>query len=322
MSEIDDLIKEIKNKLLSSECDIVECLKKGRYIAKYFNDMEILNWIESELKGYTRVHLRDLPAYRKIKAGIYQDRIEQIPLGLEVLRRTSKDVKKQIDFPYPLSIEDVIIRSKETNDFCELTNYVDTPKYKGQINLLINISEFLKIIMELNLKLSDYIQEKAISMSNISEETPLMNIFNKFHEVAKHLELRYENRETLSIEDEYDAQDLLNALLHLDFTIVKKENYNPSFAGKDSRIDFFLRLNKIGIEVKNVRDKAHAKKIDKEIIDDKAKYSNNQDIKDLYFFIYDPNFFILNREEFVMDLEKDTPKQFDKVKIIIKPNLS
>ncbi len=68
MAEINDIIKDANEKLLSSDCDIVECLKRARYIAKYFNDIDILNWIENELKGYTEGYLRDLPSYRKIKA--------------------------------------------------------------------------------------------------------------------------------------------------------------------------------------------------------------------------------------------------------------
>ena len=91
--------------------------------------------------------------------------------------------------------------------------------------------------------------------------------------------------------------------------IIQKEAklINPSFANKDSRIDFFLRLENIGIEVKKVRDKSHAKTLSEEIIEDKAKYSNNKEITELYFFIYDPNTFLLNREEFILDLEKDIP---------------
>ena len=102
---------------------------------------------------------------------------------------------------------------------------------------------------------------------------------------------------------------------------MKKEEYNPSFAGKKSIIDFFLRLENIGMEVKKERDKTYTEKLSGEIIDDKAKYSNNKKIKEIYFFIYDPDSLILNREEFITDLEKDKPKQFDKVKIIIKPGL-
>ena len=109
--------------------------------------------------------------------------------------------------------------------------------------------------------------------------------------------------------------------MQIEFGIIKKEEYNPSFSGKNPRIDFFLRLENIGIEVKKVRDKDHAKNLGEEIIEDKEKYSNNKELTELYFFIYDPNTFLLNREEFIVDLEKNIPKQFDKVKVIIKPEL-
>ncbi len=321
MSEIYKIINDVNERLLSSDCDIIECLKKARYVTKYFNDIDTFTWIENELKGYSEGYLGDLPPYRKVKAGIYEEKIQHIPLGFDVARRTTKDVKKFIDFPFPLNIEDVILRSREKEGVCELTHYVDEPQFKGQVNLIVNVSEFKRIIIDVNLKLSDYIQDKLISIKKVPLETPLMKLFNKFHGVAKNLEERHDNREMLVIRDEYDTQDLLNALLHIEFDIVKKEEYNPSFAGKKSIIDFFLRLENIGIEVKKVRDKTHAKKLGEEIIDDKAKYSNNKEIKELYFFIYDPDSFILNREEFIIDLEKDKPKQFEKIKIIIKPEL-
>ena len=45
-----------------------------------------------------------------------------------------------------LSIEDVILRSKEKNGICKLIHYVDEPQLKGEFNLIINASEFKKII--------------------------------------------------------------------------------------------------------------------------------------------------------------------------------
>ncbi len=60
---------------------------------------------------------------------------------------------------------------------------------------------------------------------------------------------RYENRETLKIEDEYDVQDLLHALLLLYFDDVRAEDY----AGKSSRMDFLLKNERVVIEVKKTR---------------------------------------------------------------------
>lgn len=310
-----DTIKEINDKLLSSDYDIVECLKKARYVAKYYNDPATFSWIENELKGYEKSE--DLPKYRVILALVYRTVVETHPVGWgQVVRRKYDDVYDSIEYGYYSSIETIIDKSKEERN--KLYFYL---KKSGSIPIIIRGQDMKKIIMEVNLLLSDYIQDKLSNIKKIPLETPLMNIFNNFHLVAKNLEERHENRKTIIINDEYDAQDLLNALLLMEFDIVKKEEYNPSFARKDSRIDFFLRLENIGIEVKKVRDKTHAIKLDKEIIEDKTKYSNNKEITELYFFIYDPNSYLLKREEFIIDLEKDKPEQFKKVKIIIKPEL-
>ena len=129
-----------------------------------------------------------------------------------------------------------------------------------------------------------------------------MKIFNRFHRVAKKLEKRYNNRETIVINDEYDTQDLLYGLISVEFDSIQAEEYGPRFTGKRSRIDFFLKLENIGIEVKKVRDKDHAKKLNEEIIIDKEYYSNNPNINQLYFFIYDPNSLLLIREDFLFKI--------------------
>lgn len=41
MAEIEQLIKQVEEKLSSSDTDILECLKKARIIAKYYNDLNI-----------------------------------------------------------------------------------------------------------------------------------------------------------------------------------------------------------------------------------------------------------------------------------------
>ncbi len=315
MLTINDTLKEINEKLVSSDCNIVECLKKVRYIAKYYNDTSTLKWIENELKGYD--NSEDLPEYRTVLILMYQTVFETHPIGLgQFVRRKYDDVFDSVKYPFMNSIEEIVAKSNKERNKVEI--YL---KNSGLIPVIILGNEMKRIIMQINLLLSDYIQEKLLDVEKVPYRTPLMKIFNKFHIVAKHLEERYNNRKTIKINDEYDTQDLLNALLKLEFDIVKKEEYNPSFANKNSRIDFFLRLENVGIEVKKVRDKAHVKSLDKEIIEDKAKYSNNKEINELYFFIYDPNLDLIKREEFIADLEKDKPNQFKLVKIIVKPEL-
>lgn len=154
--EIRDIIENLNFSLLNSDCDIVECLKKARYVAKHFNESEMLEWIEDELNGYSNKLLGDLPSYRKIKALMY-----------------TRNGMKPCDFRYPLSIEDVILRSKEESELYRLTHYVDEPQLgiKGEFDFLINTSEFKNIINAVNIKLSDYIEEKLEFIEKILLKT-------------------------------------------------------------------------------------------------------------------------------------------------------
>ncbi len=306
---IHELVIQIENNLLDSNTDLVECLKKTRQVAKFFNDIEILEWIENELKGYKSD--KGFPEYRRIQASFYQTKVEvNLWAGY---RRTSKDILETFPYRYTENIEEVIKKSEE--DVVHYTVFVKDLK----ANIIIKGPDLKTILMEVNLKLSDYIQEKSELISKLPYETPLMKIFNKFHIIAEQLKTRYNDRSTLIIENEYDVQDLLNALLYLEFDSIQKEEYGPKFGNINPRIDFLLRMENIGIEAKKVREINHAKTIHKEIIEDKELYSNNRQISELYFFIYDPEFYIKERVSFISDLEKNVPKQFNKLKIIIKP---
>ena len=70
-------------------------------------------------------------------------------------------------------------------------------------------------------------------------------ILNRFHRIARQLHHRYEDREALFINDEYDVQDLLHALLLMFFDDIRPEEYSPSYAGRSSRVDFLLKNEKI-----------------------------------------------------------------------------
>jgi|GEM_PF-1638753 ParB-like chromosome segregation protein Spo0J len=129
---------------------------------------------------------------------------------------------------------------------------------------------------------------------NLSEAVDIVeHILVHFDAVAEQLQSRHDNRETLSIGDEYDVQDLLHALLSLFFDDVAGEEWAPSGGGSSSRMDFLLLDNGTVIEVKTtLTRKGDAKKIrtnlEKELNDDLIKYSRYPNCKRIYFFVYDP----------------------------------
>ncbi len=139
------------------------------------------------------------------------------------------------------------------------------------------------------------------------EETPVnnsefvINIINSFHQVARQLQKRYNKRDTLTIQDEYDVQDLFHALLRINFDDVRPEEYTPSYAGSSTRVDFLLNNEKIVIEIKKTRKGLADKEVGDQLILDSQHYKVHPDCKRLICFVYDPE----NRIQNPRGLEDD-----------------
>lgn len=127
-------------------------------------------------------------------------------------------------------------------------------------------------------------------------------ICNRFHIVARQLNVRHNNRPTLSIKDEYDVQDLLYALLALHFDDIRPEDVVPKHAGKSTRVDFLLKKEQIVIEVKKTRLGLESKEVGDQLILDIRRYQSHPDCKKLVCFVYDPEQLIDNPYELENDL--------------------
>lgn len=144
----------------------------------------------------------------------------------------------------------------------------------------------------------------------------LENLFSKFHKIARQLRTRHSGRQTLNINDEYDVQDLLHAILYLHFDDVRTEEWTPSYAGGCVRMDFLLKDIQTVIEVKKTRDSMTAKDLGEQLIIDIEKYKTHPDCKQLYCFVYDPEGLLGNPIGIKNDLES-AHKEF--LKVFIKP---
>ena len=157
-----------------------------------------------------------------------------------------------------------------------------------------------------------------VSRAEGSKACALDRMFERFHLVARELRNRHDGRPTLDVEDEYDVQDLLAALLKLQFDDVRREEWTPSYAGGSARIDFLLKQEKIVIEVKRARRSLGDKELGNQLIEDKARYGVHPDCEKLICFVYDPEGRIGNPRGIVNDLESS--EDGFEVKVIIKPN--
>lgn len=130
----------------------------------------------------------------------------------------------------------------------------------------------------------------------------LDQIVLRFHAVAVQLRSRYDDRATLDVNDEYDVQDLLHALLRIYFDDVRPEEWVPSYAGSSSRTDFLLPQIDTVIETKKTRSGLTAKNLGEQLIIDIARYKRHPQCRRLVCFAYDPEGRIANPSGIESDL--------------------
>lgn len=170
----------------------------------------------------------------------------------------------------------------------------------------VHLIGILKAFYQINPKIKD-----------IDYDGILSRIFEKFHVCARQLKRRHAGRSTLEINDEYDVQDLLNSILRLHFDDVRPEEWTPSYAGGNNRMDFLLKEEEISIEVKMTREGLKDKEVGEQLIIDIAKYKAHPQCKTLYCFVFDPGGYIRNPR----GLENDLTTDHDglSVKVYIRP---
>ena len=130
---------------------------------------------------------------------------------------------------------------------------------------------------------------------------------------------RRKNVQALAFSSEYDIQDLLHSLMRPWISDIRPEEFTPSYAGSNTRMDFLLPAHKLVIETKRVRDKSHSSKVGDELIIDIEHYRRHADCEYLWCVIYDPNLHITNPQGLISDLEgeRKTPDGTVQVKVFI-----
>ena len=159
----------------------------------------------------------------------------------------------------------------------------------------------------------DCLQGKASSVQMV------IDIFENFHRFARQLKVRHKARPSIIIEDEYDVQDLVHAILKLFFDDVRAEECTPSYAGGASRIDFLIKSENIGIEIKKTRPNLRVKELGEQLIIDKERYKSHHNCKTLICFIYDPDESIVNPDGLTYDLSEENEEM--SVFVVISPKI-
>jgi REase_DpnII-MboI len=150
----------------------------------------------------------------------------------------------------------------------------------------------------------------------ISAVDHVIKLCRRFNVVQRQLRRRHSGRDTLEINDEYDVQDLLHALLLVEFVDVRAESWNPNYLGGASRTDFLLPDAGIVIEVKKTRPNLRDRQVGDELAQDVTRYSDpaaNRGATTLVCFVHDPDGLLVNPVGLERDLALATN---DRLKVI------
>lgn len=131
----------------------------------------------------------------------------------------------------------------------------------------------------------------ARTESFAAEQDPLelcRKLCTRFHAIARQLKLRGEYRSTLLVEDEIDAQDLLHALLRVQFDDISADEWMPGYTDGQTRTAFLLNHDRLAIVVKKTRSGLSIKDIAEQVRIDGERYRERGRCADLLCFIYDP----------------------------------
>lgn len=143
----------------------------------------------------------------------------------------------------------------------------------------------------------------------------MCNNFNKFDVNIKR---RHGSRETISINDEYDVQDAMLAILKLFVDDIRPEDYVPSYAGGNSRVDFLLPQHGVVIETKMTNKHLSDKQVGEQLIIDFERYKQLPNYSHLVCFVYDKDSYIKNPHGLISDLEELSDQNM-RVTVFISP---
>jgi hypothetical protein len=130
---------------------------------------------------------------------------------------------------------------------------------------------------------------KKVSVESATDSAEIVkSLCKRFHLVARQLRLRGEYRATLNVEDEFDVQDLLHALLRLHFDDIETDEWVPSYSNGAPRLTFLLNDGRLALIVKKTRTGLNVKDLAGQFQIDVDRCRTFKRCSTLLCFVYDP----------------------------------
>ena len=158
----------------------------------------------------------------------------------------------------------------------------------------------------------------TLSTGLVNDLSLATRLATRFHESVLALRKHPHNGTLFTINDDWDCQYLFRSILAAYFSDVRIEEWNPSVAGSSSRCEFFLKEQRLMIELKYVRKPEDQKTIKGALLTDFADYGANSEVDHVIALIYDPSHQLPAPVQLQKDLSGDA-KGLRRVQVIVSP---
>jgi len=168
------------------------------------------------------------------------------------------------------------------------------------------ISDLFETVLARTLRTNNSAGYVKFAGSQLDAVATVLTLGERFLYVQRALANRKpSSRPSIEFADEADDQYLLRALLTQFFDDIRREDYVPSVAGGNSRVDFLLPKHGLVVELKHTRAGLGAKELGEELIVDRERYKANQRATHLIALVFDHEGLIDNPRGIEDDLQRD-----------------
>jgi hypothetical protein len=171
---------------------------------------------------------------------------------------------------------------------------------------VIIIANLLKLLVRGTIRTAGSVGSVLFAGSRIDAVSLVLALGDKLLLVQRSLKKHPHGGAGLTFETEYDDQYIFKALLVQFFEDVRGEDYVPSSAGGNSRVDFVLPDHRLGIELKKASANLGDKELGEQLATDQVRYAPHPKIDHLICLVFDRDGHISNPRALENDLRTDS----------------
>jgi hypothetical protein len=166
------------------------------------------------------------------------------------------------------------------------------------------IGQLLKLLVDGNIRTASTAGTLSFAGAHLDAVSLVLALGQRMLPVQRSLSVR-SHGEPLVFANEYDDQYLYRALLIQFFDDVRDEEFTPSYAGRNSRIDFVLPDFKLGIELKHTRTGLKDGELGEQLIIDRDRYIQHPSVSHLICLVFDYQGHVRNPRALEEDLRRE-----------------